>query len=614
MKPKQKRTSFEAIYGSMVNTNVGEMIRTLVLFRETGALSVAFEGKSRSLFFRGGKLVYAHTNIENETLVARARHEGMIDEGLAKSMRRIHRSMGITYEAMLVSKGLLKSKELIPWQRDFIANLTTDLIGWNVGTYRFIFGIHPPSKCIPVQVDIEPLLLAGIGRVKDEDLIRRWMGPLTAVLSLNMKNPAFAKLKLGAMEGYILSRVDGNTNLRQLSSMVQQDKAKTFNFIYAAFLANLVVLDDDSLATRDYTFDLDVEREANFRTVRAADLRKDEFDLRPGDVSEDDDPPPLLTGNEDPKHEMELDAKLKVSDIAELEDEMKDRLFKTQNLPLTEKGLELRYQIWQAQQAEKDKNRMKNAANMRTSSGTLLIGDHAMSVAARKIQQLKKDISRMLKTMSGGTYYELLGVEQNANAKVIELKYRTNRDYFDPAKHSASELGIYHTMLQQISMGLDTAYSTLMDPAKRKEYDHNLDELRAKLAEAQTRKRAMADEKFNLGNEQLAKQDIMRALDFFRSAISLYADEPAYHERMALTLARRKNWVRDAMRILRNAIELEPGNARYHIVMGNICKLHGETIAAVRAYRRAAKLDPMNAKLMEEIRALVVADPGLNKA
>lgn len=63
------------------------------------------------------------------------------------------------------------------------------------------------------------------------------------------------------------------------------------------------------------------------------------------------------------------------------------------------------------------------------------------------------------------TYYEILGIEENATQEQIKAAYRTLAKKYHPDVNNAPNASAFFRLIQE-------AYETLNDPLKREKYDH----------------------------------------------------------------------------------------------------------------------------------------------
>ena len=126
------------------------------------------------------------------------------------------------------------------------------------------------------------------------------------------------------------------------------------------------------------------------------------------------------------------------------------------------------------------------------------------------------------------------------------------------------------------------------------------------------------------GADQQASMD--KALDAYQKAISLKADDPAYHNNYALALARAKKFD-DAQAELNKAAALDPPNAgKYYYNLGALLVNSGQTAASEAAFKKAIEANPdyadaqfqyataLSAKLTTAADGKVTAPPGLQEA
>jgi flagellar biosynthesis protein FlhG len=108
-----------------------------------------------------------------------------------------------------------------------------------------------------------------------------------------------------------------------------------------------------------------------------------------------------------------------------------------------------------------------------------LLVEHPESRASKCIEKLTRRLlareskNEPLFTLPGNSYYELFGIEPTASDEQVRRANRSVRQIY--AKDSVVVGGLYSkARLEKLRHRLEDGYETLMDPAKRRAYDHEL--------------------------------------------------------------------------------------------------------------------------------------------
>jgi curved DNA-binding protein CbpA len=234
------------------------------------------------------------------------------------------------------------------------------------------------------------------------------------------------------------------------------------------------------------------------------------------------------------------------------------------------------------------------------------------------------------------TYYEVLGVPRNAGELEIKAAYhRLARKYHPDKAASAAEASSMEKEFSEIS----TAYNILKDKDKRSGYDQSLEAKRqqqdtpsgpmpkatggvtnammsasasGQSAAANEKNRANVAKRAYIKGAQLAQTgEFAKAAEFFEVAIKNNEEESLYHAKLAQTLLRNQRSFSRATEAAQRAIDLDPYNSEYRIILAELYENAGSTSMAVRTYEEIMKWDPDNQKAKVALSVLAPRRKGL---
>ncbi len=181
-------------------------------------------------------------------------------------------------------------------------------------------------------------------------------------------------------------------------------------------------------------------------------------------------------------------------------------------------------------------------------------------------------------------YYSILGVSKNATTVEIRKAYLSLARKYHPDKHSND--GDVREMHDKFSM-IVQAYKVLLDDKKRAEYDKIVSSASYKKKVEQTPSSIQAKMAFKNGLEFYKKGDFWRAEKYFRSAMSLFPDKALYKSYFGLSLARQKRRSNEAIKFCQEAIEEELYNSHFHVNLGIVYRILGQTEKAIKCFNDA---------------------------
>jgi hypothetical protein len=194
-----------SIQGTLAETTVPDLFRSLVRSGETAIVSLDAIGRNDVIYFQEGRIIYASSTDSDMGLGEVLLRSGEIDlHQYNTAMDRIvvARRIGTT----LVELGYLDPDQLIRAVEQQASAIVLNAMSYRTGSYTIEFSSHVPDGILSLPLATERLILDGVRRIDYWSLILRGIGrldrTLEAVHGAEMKSYS---LELTDDESHILS-------------------------------------------------------------------------------------------------------------------------------------------------------------------------------------------------------------------------------------------------------------------------------------------------------------------------------------------------------------------------------------------------------------------------
>ncbi len=233
----------EPVEGALWEGVLPGVLRRLYVGRATGRLALERGGERHGLRFDGGHILNAETTVREdrmgELLVARGRLSvGDLKRATGFSLRDRKR-LG----AVLVELGLLDTEGLADAVSTHVQHVLQKVFAWTEGTYSFREEAEPAPQegDVTLRLSTGDLILQAARSVRDPDVVRYNLGDLDRVLALST-DPLlrFQHINLSPADGYVLSRVDGSLNVREVISLIPQPEEQVYRSLFGLLSAGVI--------------------------------------------------------------------------------------------------------------------------------------------------------------------------------------------------------------------------------------------------------------------------------------------------------------------------------------------------------------------------------------
>lgn len=171
------------VQGSLTTTSLPDLMRQIYVERRSGELILKQDKIKKQIYFELGHVVFAASNQREDKLgEALVRHGRLTRQQLEELLPTLGRTrhLGKT----LVEIGVLNERELITYVTFQIIDIIYSLFTWTTGEYEFQEGEYNKApEELKLKFSTATIILEGIRRMEDMDLIRRGLGDLNRLIA-----------------------------------------------------------------------------------------------------------------------------------------------------------------------------------------------------------------------------------------------------------------------------------------------------------------------------------------------------------------------------------------------------------------------------------------------
>jgi curved DNA-binding protein CbpA len=226
---------------------------------------------------------------------------------------------------------------------------------------------------------------------------------------------------------------------------------------------------------------------------------------------------------------------------------------------------------------------------------------------ADKESQLEEsqELEAYLKRVENASnYYELLGVLPTSSTNEIKTAYFRIAKKFHPDRYHKDVGTELHKRIQSAFSEIAKAYEVLKDEKSRKSYDLKYkDKIKSEEPKAED-PRSIAEKSFEEGYKLLMNQEYEAAYPFLARATHLDPGNAKYHAYFGKLLSADEKMRFKAEEEIRIAINMEPKNALYRIMLAELYIDYGFYRRAEGELKRLLDIEPNNQQALKMLKEL----------
>ena len=235
-----------ALEGNLKDFSLEDMFRLLASGRKTGTLLLERSDAEGKVCFKKGRVFFASSNWNRESLGRRLVKAGVISEkqlrqalGLQKIQKKekANRRLG----QILVDEGYLESRVLENFIQEQINDTLFDLFRWEEGELRFEAGESCEDEDIGISVSVENIVMESSRRLELWNRIRTKIPSMDSrFIMAGAPGDKSMEIHLKPKEWMLLCYLHGGRTVRELVDLTGYNDFETAKILFGMYSAGLI--------------------------------------------------------------------------------------------------------------------------------------------------------------------------------------------------------------------------------------------------------------------------------------------------------------------------------------------------------------------------------------
>lgn len=227
--------------GSLDQTDLPDLLRSLLHDKETGELNISFLESRKSLFFRDGEIIFASSNNPDDRLGEYLVRRGKISVSQYLESAKLIRP-GKRQGAILYELGYLSPEDMVRSLKGQVRSIVYSLFRWERGTYAMELKDLDLNDIVPLQMTTEAMILKGVCRISSWKRVLSGVGGHGVILRKSDQSDAMLyRLRLKEDETHLHALIDGRTPVSELCAMSYMTDFETYRMLWAFRSIGLIV-------------------------------------------------------------------------------------------------------------------------------------------------------------------------------------------------------------------------------------------------------------------------------------------------------------------------------------------------------------------------------------
>ena len=199
------------------------------------------------------------------------------------------------------------------------------------------------------------------------------------------------------------------------------------------------------------------------------------------------------------------------------------------------------------------------------------------------------------------SFYQVLGISEDATAVQIRTAYFDLAKRFHPDKFSRyPDFSKYSKLLEDLFATINQAYQILTDPDEKAKYNRRIQEGKTLTVDTHEKARTLTAE----ARAAMQAKQFAVAIQKLNEVVYLKKADAKTYLHLTQCFLKDGDKVKDAEAAVKRSLELDPGDAEAHYLLGMVYVQARLKARAVKSFQRALELNPAHLDADQQLKAL----------
>jgi len=264
------------LQGRIERFTLPEILQLIAAGRKSGTLGIQKDDSIVMVYFRDGNVVYGYGPRQTFHLGQLLKERGVIsDQQLQEAVSLQAKSENSKrLGEIMISRSYIDRADLQQVVTQQVEELLYGLLSWQSGSFKFYENQFPTEEEITVDLSVENVILEGLRRVDEMNMVRETLPDLEAVYTISASQAGRTRdVTLKAEEWNVMALVDGRRSLDEVCKLSSLEREETLKLLAHLKLAGIITRTE----RKKETSSPELEKMAN----RLAGLFEDYLTARP---------------------------------------------------------------------------------------------------------------------------------------------------------------------------------------------------------------------------------------------------------------------------------------------------------------------------------------------
>ena len=231
-----------AIKGNLHDFTLSQLLNLITLAQKSGTLVVERSNEAVEVFFKDGKLAYAHTGHDDNSLAGILHKSQLLSNSQYKGIKsNVNGMSDKELGLLLINANYFSQQDILNSLQVHFTEVLNRLFTWMEGFFQFEADKSPPEDKITVRVNLENLILEGSRQIKELEHLEDEIPSLEiGVKFVDRPEANVSNLRLSAEEWQVIPYIDPKNSLKKIALVTGMTDYQIRKVIFSLLQAGIV--------------------------------------------------------------------------------------------------------------------------------------------------------------------------------------------------------------------------------------------------------------------------------------------------------------------------------------------------------------------------------------